>query len=319
VGLLCAGVASTPVAPDRQAVLVVVGAAGTEEYGAQFKAWSEKWREAALSGGGEFLSVGLEEPGERSDRDALEVKLSELTATSSAAVWLVFIGHGTYGAQEAKFNLRGPDVTAADLAAWLQPCQRPLAIVQCASASGPFLAALSNTNRVVITATQSGDEQNFARFGQYLADAIADPAADVDKDGQTSLLEAFLMSARRVADFYVADGRLATEHALLDDNGDRRGTPADWFEGVRAAKRAAAGALPDGLRAHQFHLVPSEAERSLPEEFRLNRDRLELELESLRARKGELSLEAYLERLEVLMLQLARLYESYGQLATPSP
>jgi hypothetical protein len=65
--------------------------------------------------------------------------------------------------------------------------------------------------------------------------------------------------------------------------------------------------------------VPSEAERSLPEEFRLSRDRLELELESLRARKGELSLEAYLERLEVLMLRLARLYEAYGQLATPSP
>jgi hypothetical protein len=319
VGLLCAGVAATPVEPDRPTLLVVVGAAGTEEYGAQFRAWAEKWREAALSGGAEFWSVGLEAPGEQSDRVVLESKLSELTATSSAAAWLVFIGHGTYSGQEAKFNLRGPDVTAAELAAWLQPCQRPLAIVQCASASGPFLAALSNTNRVVITATQSGDEQNFARFGQYMADVIADPAADVDKDGQTSLLEAFLVSARRVADFYAADGRLATEHALLDDNGDRRGTPADWFEGVRAAKRAAAGALPDGMRAHQFHLVPSEAERSLPEEFRLKRDRLELELESLRARKGELSLEAYLERLEVLMLRLARLYEAYGQLATPSP
>ena len=103
VGLLCAGVASTPVAPDRQAVLVVVGAAGTEEYGAQFKAWAEKWREAAVSGGAEFWAVGLEEPGEQSDRVVLETKLSELAATSSAAAWLVFIGHGTYGGQEAKF------------------------------------------------------------------------------------------------------------------------------------------------------------------------------------------------------------------------
>jgi hypothetical protein len=319
VGLLCAGMAATPAEPDRPAVLVVVGAAGTEEYGAQFKAWAERWREAALAGGAEFWAVGLEAPGERSDRVLLEAKLSEWAATSSAAAWLVFLGHGTYGGQEAKFNLRGPDITAAELAAWLQPCQRPLAIIQCASASGPFLAALSHTNRVVITATQSGDEQNFARFGQYLANVIADPAADVDKDGQTSLLESFLMSARQVNDFYAADGRLATEHALLDDNGDRRGTPADWFEGVRAAKRAAAGALPDGMRAHQFHLVPSEAERSLPEGFRSSRDRLELELESLRARKGELGLELYLERLEALMLELARLYESYGQLATPSP
>ena len=117
VGLLCAGVASSPVEPDRQAVLVVVGAAGTEEYGAQFKAWAEKWREDAVSGGADFWALGLEEPGEQSDRDALEKKLSELTASSSTAAWLVFIGHGTYGAQEAKFNLRGPDVTAAELGA----------------------------------------------------------------------------------------------------------------------------------------------------------------------------------------------------------
>jgi hypothetical protein len=317
--MLCAGVASTPAELERQAVLVVVGAAGTEEYGVQFKAWADQWRAAAVSGGADYWTVGLEEPGQGSDRDVLEKKLSELAATSKAPAWLVFIGHGTYGGGEAKFNLRGPDLTAAELATWLQPSQRPLAIIQCASASGPFLAALSNTNRVVITATQSGDEQNFARIGQYLGEVIADPAADVDKDGQTSLLEAFLVSARRVADFYEADGRLASEHALLEDNGDGRGTPADWFEGVRAAKRAAAGALPDGMRAHQFHLVPSEPERSLPEEFRLYRDRLELELESLRARKGEFSLEEYWERLEGLMLQLARLYESHGQLARPSP
>jgi hypothetical protein len=34
-----------------------------------------------------------------------------------------------------------------------------------------------------------------------------------------------------VAEFYEADGRLATEHALLDDNGDSLGTPADFFRG----------------------------------------------------------------------------------------
>ena len=43
-----------------------------------------------------------------------------------------------------------------------------------------------------MTATRSGNEQSFARFGGSLADAIADPASDLDQDGQTSLLEAFL-------------------------------------------------------------------------------------------------------------------------------
>jgi hypothetical protein len=169
----------------------------------------------------------------------------------------------------------------------------------------------------VITATRSGDEQNFARFGQYMAGSIADRSADLDKDGQTSLLEAFLVAARRVEDYYTADGRLATEHALLDDNGDRLGTPPDWFEGFRAVKRAASGALPDGPRAHQYHLVRSEEEQSMPKAFRLSRDRLELELETLRVRKGELAAEAYLELLEGLMLRLARLYESHGLLSRP--
>ena len=54
---------------------------------------------------------------------------------------------------------------------------------------------------------------------------------------------------------YKTDGRLATEHPLLEDNGDGLGTPPDWFRGIRATKKSADGTLPDGLRAHQFHLV----------------------------------------------------------------
>jgi hypothetical protein len=313
-GLILGCLACNLAGEERQSVLVVVGAPGEEEYGARFRAWSERWREVAAMGGADFMSIGLDQTNTITDRERLEAKLGKWAEASNAASWLVFIGHGTYGGEEAKFNMRGPDVSAVELAAWLQPCRRPLAIIQCASASGPFLAALSNTNRVVITATQSGHEQNFARFGQYMAETIADPTADLDKDGQTSLLEAFLVATRRVADFYESEGRLATEHALLDDNGDRLGTPADWFEGVRAVKRAAEGILPDGLRAHQFHLLRSERERLLPEEFRLSRDQLEFELEALRARKSDLNIETYYGRLEELMVRLARLYEASGQL-----
>lgn len=314
-GLLLAILAAHSAEQDPQTVLVVVGAPGEEEFGEQFRAWAEAWREAASTAEADFLAVGLDETNAVSDRMLLEAKLAELDVESNAPAWLVFIGHGTFGGDEAKFNLRGPDLSAVELAAWLQPCRRPLAIIQCASSSGPFLAALSSTNRVVIVATQSGHEQNFARLGQHMATTIADPAADLDKDGQTSLLEAFLVSSRRVADFYQTEGRLATEHALLDDNGDRLGTPGDWFEGVRAEKKAAGGALPDGVRAHQFHLVRSEEERSLPDDFRVSRDQLELELEALRARKGDLSAEAYFGLIEELMVRLARLYESAGQLS----
>ena len=121
---------------------------------------------------------------------------------------------------------------------------------------------------MVITATKSGYETNFARFGQYLAEAIADPHADLDKDGQVSLLEAFLTASSRVDEYYRTHSQLATEHALLDDNGDKLGTPPNWFHGVRATQRAKDGAALDGTRAHQLHLIPSDRERGIPVETR---------------------------------------------------
>ena len=84
----------------------------------------------------------------------------------------------------------------------------------------------------MITATRSGFEQNFSHLGGYLAAAIGKLEADFDKDGQTSLLEAWLAAARHTADFYKNENRLATEHTILDDNGDSKGTPTDWYRGL---------------------------------------------------------------------------------------
>src|SRR5204863_7310884 len=67
-----------------------------------------------------------------------------------------------------------------------------------------------------------------------LAKARCSVGVDRDRDGQIRLLEASLMASHHTAEFYKAESRLATEHALLDDNGDGLGTPADWFRGVRA-------------------------------------------------------------------------------------
>ena len=137
----------------------------------------------------------------------------------------MLIGHGTFDGKTTKFNLRGPDVTAADLARWLKPFSRPLVVVDTTSCSAPLINTLSGSNRVVVTATRSGYEENFTHFGHFLAEALSDPEADLDKDHQVSLLEAFLTAARQTAEFYKTEGRIATEHALLDDNGDGLGTP----------------------------------------------------------------------------------------------
>ena len=171
------------------------------------------------------------------------------------------------------------------------------------------MSALAAPGRVVITATRSGYELNATRFGNYLARAVADPAADLDKDGQTSLLEAYLWAARQTQQFYKEQGRMMTEHALLDDNGDGLGTPAEWFRGTRAVKSAAGGKAIDGVRAHQVFLVPGDAERQLPADARARRDELEHNLSALRLRKTEIKEDDYYRQLEIILLEMARLQQ----------
>jgi hypothetical protein len=305
--LACACLAAG--AEPRASVVIVVGADGTEEYGRQFRQWAGRWEEAAKRGDADLALIGLDQPGEKTDRQRLQDRLTESAPPSTEPLWLVLIGHGTFDGKTARFNLRGPDVSAGELAQWLKPLDRPLAVINSASCSGPFLNELSGPNRVVITATKSGHEANFTRFGDYLSAATGDPKADLDKDDQVSLLEAYLLASARVREFYSSEGRLATEHALLDDNGDRLGTPADWFKGVRAVKTAKNGARPDGLRASQFHLVRGPREQQFPAEVRERRDQIEQNLARLRERKGELSEDEYFKLLEPLLIELSRLYE----------
>jgi hypothetical protein len=308
--LLSSAVSSPAQANEQRALVLVVGAAGEAKYGEQFSQWADLWKQAAARGGLQVSVIGEDMDNPTNDRTRLLTVLTNEVTKPAGELWLVFIGHGTYDGRSAKFNLRGPDVSAADLAAVLKPCKRPLAVIQCASASGPFINALSGPDRVIITATRSGYEVNATRFGGYMARAIADPAADLDKDGQTSLLEAFLLSSREVAQFYEESGRLATEHPLLDDNGDGLGTPADWFRGVRAVKTAANGKSVDGVRAHQFHLVRSDVEQELSPAARERRDELEKKLSELRSRKETLQEDDYYQQLEGILVEIARLYQN---------
>jgi hypothetical protein len=299
--------------------MIVVGAAGEAEFGSNFVRQASLWELACAQGDCRKIILGLDKPSQTNDHQRLKQTLQAEPKHGMGELWLLLIGHGTFDGREAKFNLRGPDVSAAELALWLQPFRRPVAVINTASSSAPFLNQLSATNRVIITATRSGYEQSYARFGQYLAETIANPQADLDQDGQTSLLEAFLTASHQVIEFYKVEGRLATEHALLDDNGDGLGTPAEWFRGLRAIKTPKESALLDGSRAHQFHLALSVAERNLAPEQRAKRDELEQAIKIHREKKTRLSEDEYYQQLEKLLLDLARFYHSSsGRIRTPA-
>jgi hypothetical protein len=284
-----------------------------------FAAWADRWQAASEQAGATFHRVGSSEDDSQTDLARLEALLAAEPADSPAPLWLILLGHGTSDGREAKFNLRGPDLTDARLAELLAPMAgRTVCVLNCSASSSPFLGKLSGPRRVVVTATRSADEQSFSRFGEYLSRAITDPSADLDKDGQVSLLEAYLSAGARTAEFYTSNARLASEHALLDDNADRLGTPADWFRGIHATRRARDGAPLDGLLAHQLHLLPAPPDSSLSPDAQRDRDSIEQELAALRERKATLAEDEYYGLLEPLLLRLARLYLAPPE-ASPAP
>jgi hypothetical protein len=300
--------ASRPaVAPDaRTSLVVVVGAPGNPEYGARFAGWAERWKQLGVQADAEVTLVGLEAGA--NDREQLSQVLAREVARPHGELWLVLLGHGTSDGRETKFNLRGPDVSADELAAWLKPARRPLVVIDATSASGPFVKALSGPDRVIVTATRSDREHNATRLGGFLSDALADPLADLDKDGQTSLLEAFLVAAKRVEASFADAGLLATEHALIDDNGDGLGTAAAVFQGLRPTKLEG-NAVADGRRAQQIHLVRSAPEKAMPPDLRRRRDELELQVLQLRDQRSRIGDDDYYRRLEPLLLEIARIYQ----------
>ncbi len=136
----------------------------------------------------------------------------------------MLIGHGTYDGVEYKFNIPGPDITGAELAALLDrvPAARQL-VVNMTSSSGGSIEFLRKPNRVVITATKTGTEKNATVFARYWAEALRDPAADADKNETVSALEAFHYAQRKTTEFFDTQKRLATEHAVLEDTGKGEG------------------------------------------------------------------------------------------------
>jgi hypothetical protein len=295
---------------QQQKVIVVVGAAGQAAYAEQFEAWASEWKSAVQKSGGdqvELTQIGLGVPVEsRSDFDLLKESIKS-TPKTIGELWVVLIGHGTDDRKKSKFNLRGPDVSASQLNEWLAPLPCRTVIINCSSASGSFIGKLKHPDRIVVTATKSAAQLNFARFGGYFSKAIADPAFDLDKDQQTSLLEAFLAASSQTQEFYVEDTRLATELAMVDDNGDGQGTPADWFKGVRVVKQAKKGA-PDGFHANSVFLVRGQEESKLSTEQRKKRNELEVKLEQLRVKKNTMTEEAYYLAIEPVLLKLSRVY-----------
>lgn len=95
-------------------VLLVIGAPGSADYEAKFAEQASFWKAACAKAQVPVSVVGKDEK----DAETLKSMLKAASTQPAGQFWLVFIGHGTFDNREAKFNLRGPDVTAKELAVW---------------------------------------------------------------------------------------------------------------------------------------------------------------------------------------------------------
>jgi hypothetical protein len=334
-----------PGGEHRHDVLVVVGAGGEPQYETAFAQWAMRWHQVAKNAGAKVTMIGIDEAVDESiasdnpvasgeivasdasnssgpsverataeptdDIQRLRQALERLPQKSRQAVWLVMIGHGTSGPAGTKFNLRGPDVSVDELAGWLKPIDRPIVVVGAFSSSAPLINAISGPNRVVVTATQSGQEQNFSRFGDHLSQAIGDQSSDIDHDGEVSILEAFLAASAATANFYRREDRLQTETALIDDNADSLGTKASAFRGVRSiAKAASADRSLDGQFASVITLAPPSATLTLTEAEAIERDEIEADLRRLHDSQSSMSDQQYRDQVLPKWIRLAKIYRA---------
>src|SRR6185295_9462677 len=70
------------------------------------------------------------------------------------------------------------------------------------------------------TATKSGREGNETIFYEHFLEGLQNSAADEDKDQKVSVWEAFKYATDAVDRFFKEQGRMATEHSQLSDNGN---------------------------------------------------------------------------------------------------
>ena len=286
-------------------MLIVVSEPGDPTYDLEFRRQAKAWRKIAEKGNIAVTTIGLESSPEANDKPALE-KAIQGFSKDGGDLWLIWIGHGSYDGRTANFNLRGDDIDSKTLATLLKALTRRLVILNLFSASAPFLDALSGENRIIISSTRSTGQRNYSRFGEKLADVISSTDADLDLDGEVSLLEATLEAAAKTEAFYTDAQRVVQEHSVIEDNADQLGTPTVAFKGFRAEMESD-DSLPDGALTREIHFLKANPD-PLSGEAREKRAQLELEIHQLHRSKKDLPEDKYFELLEELMLSMAEIY-----------
>lgn len=305
---------------DKYAV-ILVGATATDEMADRFGGWALDLRESLQEDYGydtrnlRLLAGAADEDDFNVDgasraetiRATFETLAKEIKPGDQLTIFL--IGHGTASGKLAKYNIVGPDLSGSDFADILEQINtQNIAVINTTSASYGFSKALSANGRVIVSATRSSAEKYDTVFPRYFIEGLQGQAADRDKNGRVSILEAFNYARARVDAYFDERGSLPSEHATLDDNGD----------GVFSVKPDQRG---DGRLAQiaYFDVAGSASNKLTPAAAQLRGRMSELERDVflLRANKSSLAESEYWAQLEPLLIELAKVSREFDELSTP--
>jgi hypothetical protein len=277
-------------------LLVITGVGGDDEHSAQFHKWATTVVDSAKRRGVSDVVYLSEKPEldptriqGRSTKENVTKAFTDLAGRAKASdeIFVILLGHGSFDGRQGAFNLPGPDLSAADYAVLLDRFKtQHITFVNTASSSGAFLPGLAGPGRTIVTATKTGGERNETRFPAYFVEALNSEAADRDRNGRVSVLEAFDYAKSKVTAAYEQEGHILTEHATLDDGNDGK-FAATLYLAPRGSRAAGANGDP--------------ALRALLEQ----RDALEDQVAQLRLRKDTMDPARYEQELERLLTDLA--------------
>ena len=282
--------------------VTISGLGGEPDYDQRFKMWAQDIDSSLKKAGGDSNVATLDAP----TRDQIRARLNAIAkeAKPNDAFVLMLIGHGSYDGVEYKFNLPGPDLGGAELAALLDriPATRQL-VVNMTSASGGSIDFLRKPGRVRDHRHQERHRKRTPRYSPATGPRpCAIPPPMPTRTRPSPRWKLFISPQRKTTEFFDTQKRLATEHCVLEDTGKGEG---ERNPGTENGEGKLAAAFPLVRLGANAAAARDPAKRPLLEQ----KEQLEEAIDKLKYDKAAMPADEYKKQLTQLLLQLAKVQE----------